>query len=122
MSALLSLACLFVLALVDCGVVASSKRWDFPTNQCQLTLGNDRFNLCPLLNERRNPGRLDLVYRYEAPPAITTIAYNISLNGPIPRSVEIPDDEQVSPATANWRIQSNSDLSSSSASAGLGLA
>jgi hypothetical protein len=32
--------------------------------------------------------------------------YNISLNGPLQKSEAIPDDEQVSLASANWGVQS----------------
>ncbi|KAH9975438.1 hypothetical protein BGW80DRAFT_1251001 [Lactifluus volemus] len=39
-------------------------------------------------------GRVDIVLHYETPPTVTTIVYNISLNGPLPKSGGIPDDEQ----------------------------
>ena len=101
---LLSLASLFFFfALVE-SALASLKRLDSVTNPCQITLDNYDFDLCPLLNEQRNPGQVDLVLRHETPPTITTIVYNISLNGPLPHSDGIPEDEQVSPASANWGI------------------
>jgi hypothetical protein len=85
---------------------ASLKRLDSATNQCRISLDNYHFDLCPLLNEQRNPGRVDLVLRHETPPTITTIVYNISLNGPLPNSDAIPDDEQVSPTSASWDVRS----------------
>lgn len=96
-----SLACLLILTFLETAVVASSKPWN-----CQFTLDNYHFNLCPLLGERHNSGQVDLVLHYETPPTITTIVYNISLNGPLQKSEAIPDDEQVSLASANWGVQS----------------
>jgi hypothetical protein len=93
-------ATLLVLTFVETPVVASSNRWN-----CLITHDNYQFNLCPLLEERHNSGRVDLVLHYETPPTITTIVYNISLNGPLRKSEAIPDDEQVSPASANWGVQ-----------------
>jgi hypothetical protein len=97
----LSLASLLLLTLVETAVVASSLRWN-----CQITHDNYHFNLCPLLQERHNSGQVDLVLHYETPPTITTIVYNISLNGPLRKSEAIPDNEQVSPTSANWGVQS----------------
>lgn len=92
----------FSLALVIAQIVAvaSANRWYSPTNQCRITLDNYHFDLCPLLDERHNSGRLDLVLHYQTPPTITTIVYNISLNGPLPSSDAFSDDEQVSLADA----------------------
>jgi hypothetical protein len=92
----------FSLALVIAQIVtvASANRWYSPMNQCRITLDNYHFDLCPLLDERHNSGRLDLVLHYQTPPTITTIVYNISLNGPLPSSDAFSDDEQVSLADA----------------------
>jgi hypothetical protein len=86
-----SLASLLLLTLLETAVVASSNHWN-----CLITHDNYHFNLCPLLDERHNAGRVDVVLHYETPPTMTTIVYNISLNGPLPKSGGIPDDEQVS--------------------------
>ncbi|KAI9511967.1 hypothetical protein F5148DRAFT_963445, partial [Russula earlei] len=61
---------------------------------CQFTLDDFHFNLCPLLDERHNSGRIDLVLGHETAPTVTTIVYNISLNGPLPKSDAVPEDEQ----------------------------
>jgi len=98
----LFLASLFVFTLVQVGTTASLKRLDSLTKQCEITLDNYRFDLCPLLNEQHNSGQVDLVLRYGTPPTITTIVYNISLDGPLPNSGAVPNDEQVSPAPAIW--------------------
>jgi hypothetical protein len=108
MIALSLAAILFILFFVEKPVLASSNRWN-----CLITHDNYQFNLCPLLEERHNSGRVDLVLRYETPPTITTIVYNISLDGPLRKSEAIPDDEQVSPASANWGVQACSYSSSS---------
>ena len=94
----LSLA-LFIVQVV--AVVASASRWYSPPDQCQITLNSYRFNLCPLLDERHHSGQIDLILHYQSPPTITTIVYNISLNGPLQRSDASPDDEQVSMAAVN---------------------
>jgi hypothetical protein len=98
-----SFAIIFYFALAE-NVWASSKRLDSVKNQCQIALDNYHFDLCPLLNEQRNPGQVDLVLRRETPPTITTIVYNISFNGPLPNSDAIPRDEQVSLTSANQDI------------------
>ena len=99
------LATLFVFTLIKVGATASSKRLSSAsTNQCQITLDSYSFDLCPLLNKEHNSGRVDLVLLYETPSTITTIVYNISLNGPLPKSDLIPDNEQVSPAVASWGV------------------
>jgi hypothetical protein len=101
-----SLASLLFLTLLERAVVASSNQWN-----CLITHDTYRFNLCPLLDERHNSGRVDLVLHYETPPTMTTIVYNISLNGSLPKSGAIPDDEQVSPPSAQkiWGfVQKNS--------------
>jgi hypothetical protein len=94
----------FFLFVVAESALASLKRLDSVANRCQISLDNYHFNLCPLLNEQRNPGQVDLVFRRETLPTITTIVYNISLNGPLPISDAIPDDEQVSPTSTNSGI------------------
>lgn len=96
-----SLPSLLVFALLVTQVVTSSKRWDSPMKQCQITHDNYQFNLCPLFYERHNNPEVDLVLHYETPPTMTTIVYNISLNGPLRKSDAVPDGDQVSPAVAN---------------------
>ena len=97
----LFLAYLFVFTLVQVGATTSEalKRLDSLTEQCKISLDYYHFDLCPLLNEQHNSGQVDLVLRYETPPTITTIVYNISLNGPLPNSGAV-NDKQVSPAPA----------------------
>ena len=99
-SLFLRVTSLFVFTLVQVGATASLTRLNFLTEQCKITLDDYRFDLCPLLNEQHNSGQVDLVLRYETPPTITTIVYNISLNGPLPNSGAVPNNEEVSPATA----------------------
>ncbi|KAI0002498.1 hypothetical protein BJV74DRAFT_882127 [Russula compacta] len=89
-----SLPSLSTFALLVAQVVTSSKRWDSPMKQCQITHDNYHFNLCPLFYERHNPGQVDLVLHYETPPTMTTIVYNISLSGPLRKSDAVPDDAQ----------------------------
>jgi hypothetical protein len=99
------LATLFVFTLIKVGATASSRRLSSAsTNQCQITLDSYYFDLCPLLNEEHNSGRVDLVLLYETPPTITTIVYNISLNGPLLKSDLIPDNEQVSSPVVSWGV------------------
>jgi hypothetical protein len=97
----------FSLALVVMQIVAvaSANRY-LPINHCQISLDNYRFDLCPLLDERHNSGRIDLVLHHPTPPTITTIVYNINLNGPLRSSDGFPDNEQVSLAAANCGDQS----------------
>ncbi|KAI0300541.1 hypothetical protein B0F90DRAFT_1723778 [Multifurca ochricompacta] len=94
---------LFVLVLalmVEIGVVvASSKPWDSPMNQCRITIDHFLFDLCPLFKQRHSSGQVDLVLHCETPPTITTIVYNISLSGPLQKSDAIPDDEQCADGT-----------------------
>ena len=85
-----------VLVIVQIVAVASANRHYSPVSGCQVTLDNYRFDLCPLLNQRNNSGHVDLVIHHQTPPTITTIVYNISLNGPLRRLDAIFDDEQVS--------------------------
>ena len=98
----LFLASLFVFTLVQVGATVSLKRLDTLTKQCKITVDKYHFDICPLLNKRHNSGQVDLVLRYETPPTITTVVYNISLNGPLPNSGAVSNDEQVSPAPAIW--------------------
>jgi len=109
------------LVIVQIVAVASANRWYLPINQCQISLDNYRFDLCALLDERHNSGQVDLVLHHQTPPTITTILYNISLNGPLRRSDAFPDDEQVSLAATNSGDQSI-QFHIFSASAGHGLA
>ena len=111
------------LAIAQIVAVASARRWYSPMSQCRITLDNYRFDLCPLLDERHNSGRLDLVLHYQTPPTITTIVYNISLNGPLPSSSAFSDDEQVSLADTKRIAAFNLiHFRLCSVSAGLGLA
>ena len=98
----LFLASIFVFTLVQIGATVSLKRLDSLTKQCKITVDNYHFDICPLLNERHNSGQVDLVLHHETPPTITTIVYNISLNGPLPNSGAVSNDEEVSPAPAIW--------------------
>jgi len=83
-----------VLVIVQIVAVALANRHYSPISGCQVTLDNYRFDLCPLLSQRNNSGHLDLVLHHQTPPTITTIVYNISLNGPLRSSDAISDDEQ----------------------------
>ena len=85
-----------VLVIVQIVAVASANRYYSPISGCQVTLDNYRFDLCPLLSQRNNSGHLDLVLHHQTPPTITTIVYNISLDGPLRRYDAISDHEQVS--------------------------
>lgn len=98
---------LFIVQIVAVVALASPSREYLPPDQCQITLDSYRFNLCPLLDERHHSGQVGLVLHYQTPPTITTIVYNISLNGPLRKSDAFPDDEQVSLAVANYGVQSN---------------
>ena len=100
---------LFIVQIVAVVALASPSRQYLPPVQCQITLDSYRFNLCPLLDERHHSGRVGLVLHHQTPPTITTIVYNISLNGPLQKSDAFPDDEQVSLslAVANYGVQSN---------------
>src|SRR6266849_9276905 len=82
-----------ILAIVQIVAVASANRYYSPISGCQVTLDNYRFDLCPLLDKRNNSGHVHLVLHHQTPPTITTIVYNISLNGPLLRSDAIADDE-----------------------------
>jgi hypothetical protein len=84
-----------VPVIVQIVAVASANRYYSPISGCQVTLDNYRFDLCPLLSQRNNSGHLDLVLHHQTPPTVTTIVYNISLNGPLRKSDAISDDEQV---------------------------
>jgi hypothetical protein len=84
-----------VLVIVQIVAVVSANGYS-PINGCQITLDSYRFDLCPLLSRRNNSGHVDLVLHHQTPPTITTIVYNISLNGPLRKSDSIFDDEQVS--------------------------
>jgi hypothetical protein len=95
----------FPLALVIVQITAVASAIRLPMNQCRITLDNYRFDLCPLLDERHNSGHVDLVLHYQTPPTITTIVYNISLNGPLRSSDAFSDDEQVGQAAANCGVQ-----------------
>jgi hypothetical protein len=94
------LASLFIFTLIQVGATASLKRLGSLTKQCKITIDDYRFDLCPLLDEEHNSGQVNLVLRYETPPTITTIVYNMSLDGPLPNSGAVPNDEQVSPTPA----------------------
>ena len=85
-----------VLVIVQIVAVASANRYYSPISGCQVTLDGYRFDLCPLLGQRNNSGHLDLVLHHQTPPTVTTIVYNISLNGPLRSSDAISDDKQVS--------------------------
>jgi hypothetical protein len=85
-----------ILVIVQIVAVALANRYYSPISGCQVTLDNYRFDLCPLLNRRNNADYVHLVLHHQTPPTITTIVYNISLNGPLRRSDAISDDEQVS--------------------------
>ena len=84
-----------VLVIVQIVAVASAKRHYSPISGCQVTLDNYRFDLCPLLSQRNNSGHIELVLHHQTPPTITTIVYNISLNGPLRRPDAISNNEQV---------------------------
>ncbi len=99
-----------VLAIVQIVAVALANGHYSPINRCQITLDGYRFDLCPLLNQRNNPD-LNLILHHRTPPNITTIVYNISLNGPLRRSDAIQDDEQVSLALAYCGVKSKKVLS-----------
>ena len=96
-----------VLVIVQIVAVASANRHYSPIKGCQLTVDNYRFDLCPLLSQRNNSGHVDLVLHHQTPPTITTIVYNISLNGPIRRPDVISDDKQVSLVVMYCCVQSN---------------
>lgn len=83
-----------VLVIVQIVAVASANRRYSPISGCQVTLDNYRFDLCPLLGQRNHSGHLNLVLHHQTPPTITTIVYNISLNGPLRRLDTVSDDEQ----------------------------
>ncbi|KAI0273071.1 hypothetical protein BGY98DRAFT_131372 [Russula aff. rugulosa BPL654] len=83
-----------ILVIVQIVAVALANRYYSPISGCQVTLDNYRFDLCPLLNRRNNADYVHLVLHQQTPPTITTIVYNISLNGPLRRSDAISDDEQ----------------------------
>ena len=85
-----------ILAIVQIVAVASATRYYSPISGCQVTLDDYRFDLCPLLNQPNNSGHVHLVLHHQTPPTITTILYNISLDGPLRRSDAIADNEQVS--------------------------
>lgn len=85
-----------VLVVVQIVAVASANRHYWPISGCQITVDNYGFDLCPLLSRYNNSGHLSLVLHHQTPPTITTVVYNISLNGPLRRSDAISDDEQVS--------------------------
>lgn len=97
-----------ILVVVQIVAVASANRYHSPISGCQVTLDNYRFDLCPLLNQRNNySGYVHLVLHHQTPPTITTILYNISLNGPLQRSDAISDEQQVSLVVMNCCVQSN---------------
>lgn len=88
-----------VLVVVQIVEVALANGHYWPISGCQITVDNYGFDLCPLLGRRNNSGHLSLVLHHQTPPTITTIVYNISLNGPLRRSDDISGDEQVSLVT-----------------------
>ncbi len=92
------------LVAVQFVAVVLANRYYSPINRCQITLDSYHFDLCPLLNRRNNSGQLDLLLHHQTPPTITTIVYNISLNGPLRRSDVLFDGEQVGVAAANYGV------------------
>jgi hypothetical protein len=96
-----------VLVIVQIVAVVSANRRYSPIKGCQVTVDNYHFDLCPLLSQRNNSGPVNLVLHHQTPPTITTIIYNISLNGPLRTSDASSNDEQVSLVVMYCCVQSN---------------
>lgn len=66
---------------------------DALARRCQFTLGNRRFDLCPVV-EGKEEG-WTVVSERPTPPTVTKVEYRISFRGPLKTTKWSPHDEQV---------------------------
>ncbi|OBZ77234.1 hypothetical protein A0H81_02042 [Grifola frondosa] len=62
------------------------------SQQCSFTLGDQRFDLCPIVNGQEENWSIEFEQR--TPPTLTKTAYKISLRGPLQRDKALPRYEQ----------------------------
>ncbi|KAH9849418.1 hypothetical protein C2E23DRAFT_935780 [Lenzites betulinus] len=68
------------------------RRLESLAKQCKFTLGNQRFDLCPVLDG--NDGGWSFKSERKTPPTVTTSSYRISLQGPLKKDENAPQHEQ----------------------------
>ena len=90
----------FVLAVPLLGSLASAaatgvapESLDALARRCQFTLGNRRFDLCPVFDGKEEGWTV--VSERPTPPTVTKVEYRISFAGPLKTSQWAPRDEQV---------------------------
>lgn len=86
-----------LLASLLCYVVAAAAVTEEPLHtlkkSCQFTLGNRRFDLCPVFEG--NEGGWSVAYDRQTPPTVTKTEYKISFAGALKKSKKVPSHEQV---------------------------
>ncbi|KAH9912464.1 uncharacterized protein B0H18DRAFT_1053838 [Fomitopsis serialis] len=75
------------------------------TRHCQFTLGNRRFDLCPVFEG--NDGGWTVGFERSTPPTVTKAEYRISFAGPLKTTKWTPHDEQCPDGTWVCKIISN---------------
>lgn len=73
---------------------------DALARRCQFTLGNRRFDLCPVF-EGKEEG-WTVVSEWPTPPTVTKVEYRISFTGPLKTNKWSPREEQVRQEWCLW--------------------
>ncbi|KAH9829827.1 uncharacterized protein C8Q71DRAFT_389497 [Rhodofomes roseus] len=102
----------FVLGIPLLGSLASAaatgvatETLDALARQCQFTLGNRRFDLCPIFEGRESGWTVGS--ERSTPPTVTKAEYRISFAGPLKTTKWTPHDEQCPDGTWICKIISN---------------
>ncbi|GBE84263.1 hypothetical protein BKA93DRAFT_534641 [Sparassis latifolia] len=101
-------AALLALCWSLAAAAADVRSLDSLAEHCRFSLGNQRFNLCPVFEA--NEGNWVVEYEVPTPPTFTKTSYTISLRGALQKNEGVPDHEQCPDGSWICMITSNRRL------------